>query len=104
MFQSTHPRRVRHRVIEKVIGTLSFNPRTHAGCDWIDSITCDRYHSFNPRTHAGCDLFIQEFERSTKVSIHAPTQGATGKLILLFTVIAVSIHAPTQGATALLKE
>ena len=61
-------------------GTRSFNPRTHAGCDWrrdicprfagrvsihaptrgatsfgatkIDSHTC-----FNPRTHAGCDTY-----------------------------------------------
>ena len=35
------------------------------------------YKCFNPRTHTGCDAqTIADFERD-KVSIHAPTRGAT---------------------------
>ena len=32
---------------------------------------------FNPRTHVGCDANILSYERFTKISIHAPTWGAT---------------------------
>ena len=35
MFQSTHPRRVRHRRCAHNYFVLSFNPRTHVGCDVI---------------------------------------------------------------------
>jgi len=57
---------------------VSFNPRTHAGCDrrWCirrDSITS----GFNPRTHAGCDYMAGQHPGSIPVSIHAPTRGAT---------------------------
>ena len=34
------------------------------------------------------------------VSIHAPTQGATHRLLDGFRHVVVSIHAPTQGATS----
>ena len=34
----------------------SFNPHTHAGCDFIDYICIMFECSFNPHTHAGCDL------------------------------------------------
>ena len=84
MFQSTHPRRVWPNVINRVNSKGSFNPHTHAGCDW----GCERagihgrvsIHTptqgvtimylifslssagFNPHTHAGCDFwFIDTF-------------------------------------------
>ena len=38
-----------------------------------------------------------------KVSIHAPTGGATDKVILAARPAMVSIHAPTGGATAVIK-
>ena len=34
---------------------LSFNPRTHEGCDNFKISTISRTLSFNPRTHEGCD-------------------------------------------------
>ena len=34
-----------------------------------------------------------------KVSIHAPTKGATGAVTDMIKDLAVSIHAPTKGAT-----
>ncbi len=37
------------------------------------------------------------------VSIHAPVQGATGRVFRIGPVIDVSIHAPVQGATPLAK-
>ena len=55
--------------------------------------------SFNPRTHEGCDLTYRQFLNYPKVSIHAPTRGATFVAGEMLAVIAVSIHAPTRGAT-----
>ena len=77
---------------------------------------------FNPRTHTGCDTAIQghtysisEFQSThphgvrhrrgtrrglgTRVSIHAPTRGATTLAVQQLHVGVVSIHAPTRGAT-----
>ena len=55
MFQSTHPQRVR-------LGWL-----------WL----YEQAFRFNPRTHKGCDLQGDGEPLSRKVSIHAPTKGAT---------------------------
>ena len=39
------------------------------------------YKSFNPRTHTGCDLpRVNNTFCAYKVSIHAPTRGATGAI------------------------
>ena len=99
-FQSTHPQRVR----------LAISPlSTIGGC-------------FNPRTHKGCDMVLAYFLISKqRVSIHAPTKGATAsavnvtrsvrsfnprthkgcdlKSMVTDYAIPVSIHAPTKGAT-----
>ena len=42
-------------------------------------------------------------DKSKKVSIHAPTQGATQTIPKEAKYRIVSIHAPTQGATPLLR-
>ena len=77
--------------------------------------------SFNSRSHMGSDVVIQGQRYSKKVSIHAPTWGAThiphthrmvrrfqstlphGERLPLMTFLRgvshVSIHAPTWGAT-----
>ena len=59
-----------------------------------------RVRHFNPRTHVGCDggqggggCF------GSDISIHAPTWGATVRLVHLPPHIFISIHAPTWGAT-----
>ena len=54
-FQSTHPRGVRQNVI-KMIGLYGY---------------------FNPRTHVGCDEIQADRHCSPRISIHAPTWGAT---------------------------
>ena len=55
MFQSTHPHRVRRHVHESETSSSSFNPRTHIGCDLVESVRTTEQRSFNPRTHIGCD-------------------------------------------------
>ena len=59
MFQFTHPRGVRRKSATSI------------------SVT---NHCFNSRTHAGCDTIRQIIHRVPKVSIHAPTRGATVKV------------------------
>ena len=52
MFQSTHPRRVRQAVDWLKPDEISFNPRTHAGCDSVNDICsiCQRpFQSTHPR-------------------------------------------------------
>ena len=57
------------------------------------------FSGFNPRSHAGSDALLQAFFRIGRVSIHAPTRGATISTILKISINTVSIHAPTRGAT-----
>ena len=42
--------------------------------------------SFNPRTHTGCDLSFGFNDLCPSVSIHAPTRGATSRLDLMTSV------------------
>ena len=59
--------------------------------------------SFNPRTHMGCD--IKEGTSTAAeifVSIHAPTWGATSLASYPEHLKQVSIHAPTWGATSII--
>ena len=70
-FQSTHPRGVR-----------------------LDSqfVTLQRRY-FNPRTHVGCDIVGSQVVRATRISIHAPTWGATsGARSSLITGLFQSTH------------
>ena len=58
--------------------------------------------SFNPRTHTGCDSKRALLKYPTKVSIHAPTRGATLRKRRDESLRnSVSIHAPTRGATSM---
>ena len=77
MFQSTLPRRERQK----------------------QSTAGSRKRSFNPRSHAGSDKGRSRGSHSKRVSIHAPTQGATKYQVQVWDRCQVSIHAPTQGAT-----
>ena len=100
LFQSTHPRGVRLGAQTTLLrrmyvsihaptrgattqirpvqdNIISFNPRTHAGCDGIFRNACKSIESFNPRTHAGCDIKRFGIYFFARVSIHAPTRGAT---------------------------
>ena len=58
MFQSTHPRGVRHRLGCYCQTLCCFNPRTHEGCDVVSVMSHVIMIGFNPRTHEGCDLLV----------------------------------------------
>ena len=77
MFQSTHP----HGVRLTIEARRTLNNR------------------FNPRTHTGCDLDSYKIVLVWRVSIHAPTRGATSCKRAVDLSLSVSIHAPTRGAT-----
>ena len=80
----------------------SFNPHTHAGCDRNAPLRTPPTVGFNPHTHAGCDkgFTLQLFRRT--VSIHTPTQGVTHPYRWRFQSVYVSIHTPTQGVTRII--
>ena len=100
-----------------------FNPRTHTGCDTSPKNNGSYYDCFNPRTHTGCDFIRSVKHLIVRVSIHAPTRGATMWFKFVFSrntfqsthphgvrhepiefdfgIYYVSIHAPTRGATLL---
>ena len=77
-FQSTHPRGVR--------------PGDSPGVVLLR-------HNFNPRTHVGCDYGRDVIRQVAKISIHAPTWGATIDSDQPPAAHIISIHAPTWGAT-----
>ena len=57
-FQSTHPHGVRLDFSNVFLCYISFNPRTHTGCDEITTSGKAQLPGFNPRTHTGCDLML----------------------------------------------
>ena len=76
-FQSTHPHGVRRKIFRNTKVVVSFNPRTHTGCD----------------------MRVRDIDFVISVSIHAPTRGATVISSVRGQRSKVSIHAPTRGAT-----
>ena len=101
VFQSTHPRRVRLQKLMYHYCTIQFQSTHPRRVRQWQLSREGNYLSFNPRTHAGCDYYITNLKLWNYVSIHAPTQGATSATISHQRTPAVSIHAPTQGATVL---
>ena len=100
MFQSTLPRRERRGTESHFCSQRSFNPRSHEGSDWTAVFTWSSVFLFQstlPRRErlrtTSCAVWLN------RVSIHAPTKGATGADGQDRPVKNVSIHAPTKGAT-----
>ena len=56
---------------------LCFNPRSHEGSDFNMLLSKRPVRSFNPRSHEGSDVELGGHRLVIKVSIHAPTKGAT---------------------------
>ena len=78
-FQSTHPRGVRRKARPVPGGSSYFNPRTHVGCDLVVALRITVNPHFNPRTHVGCDTRRSVTATQLRISIHAPTWGATDR-------------------------
>ena len=100
LFQSTHPHGVRQDIKSKYKTKKEFQSTHPHGVRPRAWICWPRLVSFNPRTHTGCDLdLLVQQGKLTKVSIHAPTRGATSDILRSSGEAGVSIHAPTRGAT-----
>ena len=81
-FQSTHPHGVRHIPVVSIDGLCELFQSTHPHGVRLPSIVSALIPvlSFNPRTHTGCDGADGVNDYSEFVSIHAPTRGATYSL------------------------
>ena len=78
LFQSTLPREERRSFRLNYFRQRYFNPRSHERSDLC----------------AGLSLYL-----CTRISIHAPTRGATKSVDSGDMMSEISIHAPTRGAT-----
>ena len=56
---------------------------------------------FNPRSYKRSDAGMGVGTEGVKISIHAPTRGATVHRFIYRICLNISIHAPTRGATLL---
>ena len=77
-----------------------FNPRTHTGCDLqavIEFLENHKFQSTHPHGVRPAHSVLRY--SSGRVSIHAPTRGATHIFTKANISSEVSIHAPTRGAT-----
>ena len=54
-----------------------FNPRSHEGSDFSTAILAHLAENFNPRSHEGSDNKMATLLVPYRISIHAPTRGAT---------------------------
>ena len=80
--------------------SVSFNPRTHTGCDVGVPPRLLLLECFNPRTHTGCDK-LKAKGVICNVGFNPRTHtGCDGRALLIGAALTnVSIHAPTRGAT-----
>ena len=78
MFQSTHPHGVRLMffTFTDIFPYVSIHAPTR-GATSVSGLSIRPILSFNPRTHTGCDRFKDSGLSFSEVSIHAPTRGAT---------------------------
>ncbi len=77
-FQSTLPRRERRVMPGYTIGIAKFQSTLPRRERLDETMTKIGFDGFNPRSHAGSDSNnAKRLTRETRVSIHAPTQGAT---------------------------
>ena len=62
------------------ISTFYFNPRSYKRSDRYADLYFAIWQNFNPRSYKRSDLFSRRSFRERKISIHAPTRGATAKM------------------------
>src|SRR5690606_30130858 len=77
----------------------SFNPRSYERSDVRSFLLVSYCYGFNPRSYERSDLPQGHWPARERVSIHAPTRGATSVEGDTSNDQLVSIHAPTRGAT-----
>ena len=102
-FQSTLPQGERRALWQQCLTVLKdFNPRSHKGSDVFprSNVLLFQRISIHAPTR-GATKVLSFLHHPCSISIHAPTRGATGKEFKLPEDITISIHAPTRGATAM---
>ena len=123
-FQSTHPHGVRlNDFCLFRTRDISFNPRTHMGCDVRSRRAANTrvlfqsthphgvrrkllsdielFGGFNPRTHMGCDFPPSYVHRANRCFNPRTHMGCDVSYHFTDLTSVVSIHAPTWGATHL---
>ena len=99
LFQFTRPRGARPSRTVRCRLVSRFNSRAHEGRDGRRRGGASPWRRFNSRAHEGRDRGGLRRHVGLRVSIHAPTRGATGSPGIPQQSGSVSIHAPTRGAT-----
>ena len=98
-FQSTLPREERRSSWSIWTRIMNFNPRSHERSDDDKGTQSgDGKISIHAPTR-GATWNARSFNYSSHISIHAPTRGATARKPQNLTPCRISIHAPTRGAT-----
>ena len=100
LFQSTLPREERLCLCCLLLHFLYFNPRSHERSDYVHLNNHRNYKiSIHAPTRGATSVLVMGLFR-THISIHAPTRGATFFPLALPFKVCISIHAPTRGATS----
>ena len=101
LFQSTLPQGERRYQIGRMCRGIAFQSTLPQGERLNVIFLPPKAHYFNPRSHKGSDVIDPaRTPRAYKISIHAPTRGATTFSGNVAVPTGISIHAPTRGATA----
>ena len=84
---------------------LEFQPTPpHRGRQWVPGHDNYVIGHFNPRPRTGGDFPLYPSCKSiSRISTHAPAQGATLKSSTTAEFAQISTHAPAQGATGAVK-
>ena len=98
-FQSTRPRGARQTMNVYLREDVDFNPRARVGRDECASLIHAYEYLFQSTRPRGRDGEAHLSARHSKISIHAPTRGATVACCCRGAFRIISIHAPTRGAT-----
>ena len=99
MFQFTRPRGARPSRPSRPAAGRGFNSRAHGGRDRGRSSARVRACSFNSRAHGGRDPLVMARVAKCRVSIHAPTGGATLQGFELQAAKKFQFTRPRGGAT-----
>ena len=80
---------------------LNFNPRSHEGSDTLDIFNHASVSYFNPRSHEGSDRMWQLKVRQRPDFNPRSHEGSDSCITCQHIFWRISIHAPTRGATDL---
>ena len=86
-------------ILRVSFSSKDFNPRSYKRSDLVNFAAFSVTIIFQSTLLQEERLFVHYFWCKYKISIHAPTRGATWMVSKFSVFIRISIHAPTRGAT-----